>query len=178
MIFASPRLARFAASGRWLMVGLALVLAAPALAQEARIGFSALRQNPEAPVEVTSDQLSIDQATGLAVFEGSVVATQDTLRLTADRVEVEYDSGPEGGVRRLIATGNVLVDTGMETAAGDVAIYEIATAALEMTGNVRLTQGTTRFEGPSLRADLEAGTGIMEGRVRTTFVPAGEGAGP
>ena len=113
------------------------------------------------------------------LFEiSAVVATQDTLRLTADRVEVEYDSGPEGGVRRLIATGNVLVDTGMETAAGDVAIYEIATAAHEMTGNVRLTQGTTRFEGPSLRADLEAGTGIMEGRVRTTFVPAGEGASP
>jgi lipopolysaccharide export system protein LptA len=166
---------RIAAAGLALvMTGL---LVAPAIGQEARIGFSSLRQDPSAPVEVTADQLRVDQSTGLAVFEGSVLALQGALRLTADKVEVEYATGAEGGIRRLIGTGNVLLETGLETAAGDGAIYDIATGMLEMSGNVRLTQGSTVIEGPRLVADLVAGTGVMEGRVRTTFVPTAGGGG-
>ena len=41
-----------------------------------------------------------------------------------------------------------------------------------MTGDVLLTQGSSALSGQKLSIDLKTGTGIMEGRVSTTFIPA------
>ena len=41
-----------------------------------------------------------------------------------------------------------------------------------MTGDVLLTQGTSALSGKQLTVDLNTGTGVMEGRVQTVFVPA------
>ena len=45
-----------------------------------------------------------------------------------------------------------------------------------MTGDVLLTQGANALSSERLRIDLNAGTGALEGRVRTIFVPSA-GAG-
>jgi lipopolysaccharide export system protein LptA len=67
----------------------ALVLAVPATAQT-NIDLSGIAADPSAPVEVTADNLNVDQDTGSAVFSGNVVIGQGDLRLSAPSVQVSY----------------------------------------------------------------------------------------
>ncbi|MFN6979141.1 MAG: lipopolysaccharide transport periplasmic protein LptA [Gemmobacter sp.] len=142
-----------------------------AAAQGAAVGFDGLRQDPSAPVEVTSEELSVDQARGAAVFTGNVVVVQGALRLAAGSVTVEYDTGGTG-IRRMTATGGVTFATADDAAESREATYDVASGALVLTGDVVLTQGPATITGERLVADLVAGTGRMEGRVRTVFRPA------
>jgi lipopolysaccharide export system protein LptA len=149
---------------------LALGLAAPPALAQTAVGFEGLRQDPSAPIEVASDALTVEQAEGRAVFTGNVVVVQGALRLAAGTVTVEYD--PDGGgIRRIEATGGVTFATAKDAAEAREATYEVATGALTMTGDVVLTQGPATITGDRLVADLRAGTGRIEGRVRTVFRP-------
>ena len=49
------------------------------------------------------------------------------------------------------------------------AIYTVETGDLVLSGDVLLTQGPSAISGERLVVDLDAGTGRMEGRVRTVF---------
>jgi lipopolysaccharide export system protein LptA len=151
-------------------------LAGAAAAQEgAAIGFEGLRQDPATPIEVTADGLTVDQAKGTAVFAGNVVVVQGALRLGADEMRVEYD--PAGtGIRRITATGGVTFATATDAAEAREAVYDVEAGALTMRGDVVLTQGAVTITGERLAADLRAGTGRMEGRVRTVFRPAATAA--
>jgi lipopolysaccharide export system protein LptA len=70
------------------------------------------------------------------------------------------------------ATGGVTLVNGAETAEAQEAVYTISDGIVVMTGDVLLTQGTSAISGSRLNVDLNAGTGLMEGRVTTVFVPA------
>lgn len=157
-------------TGALLLAGMGL-----AQAQGMSVGFGGLRQNTSAPVEVTADQLSVDQAAGGATFEGNVVVVQGEMRLSAGKVEVVY--GADGqGIKSLQASGGVTLATASDAAESQSASYEIATGALVMTGSVLLTQGASAIAGERLTADLRTGTGRMEGRVKTTFQPGTKGS--
>lgn len=150
-----------------------LMSAGLAAAQGMAVGFGGLRQDPSAPVEVTADSLTVDQNSGKAVFEGNVLVVQGAMRLAAARVEVEYGDAGQG-IRRLNATGGVTLATAAEAAESREATYDVASAGLEMSGAVLLTQGQATIAGERLVADLRAGTGQMQGRVRTVFQPGGK----
>jgi lipopolysaccharide export system protein LptA len=151
-----------------------LLLAPAAVAQETRVPFGGLEHDASQPVEITSETLELDQAAGTAVFIGTVKVGQGTLRLAADRVEVYYEKGEgsaTGTVRRMHATGNVTLTNGAEAAEAEQADYEVASGIIEMQGDVLLTQGENALSSRSLRIDLNSGTGLLEGRVQTIFVP-------
>ena len=48
-------------------------LASGSAAQGTSVAFGTMRQDTDAPVEVTSDQLSVDQDSGTAIFTGDVL---------------------------------------------------------------------------------------------------------
>ena len=155
---------------------LALVLAlstGPACAQG--VPFGGAQAEAGAPVEVTSDTLSIDRATGLAVFEGGVVVGQGALRLSAERVEVEYGEGRR--VARLTATGGVTLVSGPDAAEAERATYDVEAGEIALTGEVLLTQGEAQggvaLSADELRVDLASGQARLDGRVRTVL-PAGD----
>ena len=166
---------------RRLLAILAVLLPGLALAQ-AEVPFGGLEHDASLPVEITSDRLELDQAAGTAVFTGQVKVGQGTLRLAADRVEVFYDAEstePTGKVQRMVATGNVTLANGTEAAEADQAVYEVATGTIAMDGNVLLTQGQNALSSQRLDIDLNKGTGRLEGRVQTIFVPGSQpGATP
>lgn len=151
-------------------------MTAIAAAQGMSVGFGGLKQDISAPVEVTADGLSIDQQSGAATFEGNVLVIQGALRLSAGKVAVSY-GGDAGGVQRLQATGGVTLTTAVEAAEASEANYDVVSGQLVMSGSVLLTQGQATIAGDRLVADLGAGTGRMEGRVRTQFQPGGKGPG-
>ena len=132
-----------------------------------------------APVEITSDSLQLDQAGGTALFQGGVKVGQGAMRLAADQVKVFYvegQAGQQGAVERMEADGNVTLSNGTEAAKARRAVYQVATGLIEMEGDVILTQGPNALSSQKLNIDLNRGTARLEGRVQTIFTPGSTNA--
>lgn len=149
-----------------------LALPLGAFAQGTSVSFKGLKQDTTLPVEVSADQLAVDQADGAATFSGHVRVSQGALVMTAAEIRVEY-AAEAGRIARLHAKGGVTFANAGNAAEAGEAIYTIDSGSLVMTGNVLLTQGKTAISGQKLVVDLKAGSGVMEGRVQTVFQPNG-----
>lgn len=145
---------------------LGLFLAPTLVAAQGVAVGGAFATEPGAPVEVTSEALTVDQATGAATFTGNVVVGQGDLRLSAGEVEVRYDEAMQD-IARLLATGGVTLATPGEAAEAEAADYDLSSGTLTLTGEVLLTQGPSAISADRMVVDLEAGTARMEGNVRT-----------
>ncbi|MBU1835918.1 MAG: lipopolysaccharide transport periplasmic protein LptA [Alphaproteobacteria bacterium] len=152
---------------RFFAALIALVFAVPATAQT-NINLGGIAADPSASVEVTADNLNVDQDTGSAVFSGNVVIGQGDLRLSAPSVQVTY-AADSGDITRLQATGGVTFATATEAAEAQSADYNLASGLLTLNGDVLLTQGQSALSADSMVLDLNAGTAQMNGRVRTVF---------
>lgn len=151
---------------------LTVALALPAAAQQASVDFTGMTQDTTLPVNVEADSLAVNNTDGSAVFTGNVDVTQGEMRLTAAEVKVEY--GADGkGISKLHATGGVTLANPSDAAKAQEAVYTIDSGTVVMTGDVLLTQGDSTMAGQKLTIHLKDGTGVMEGRVSTTFVPGG-----
>ena len=145
-------------------------------AQGANVAFGGLKHDASLPVEITADELTVDQATGSAVFVGNVVAGQGEMRLSAGRVQVQYavvGGQPTGDIDKLLASGGVTLVNGGEAAEAQSAVYSVSSAEIVMTGDVILTQGPNALSGEKLTVDLNTGKGRMTGRVKTIFQTGG-----
>jgi lipopolysaccharide export system protein LptA len=142
----------------------------PALAQGASVAFGGLKQDTSLPVEVTADQLAVNQADGTATFTGNVLIGQGGMRISAGKVLVRYTTDGTG-ISRLDATGGVTLTNASDAAEAREAVYTIDSGQVVMSGDVMLTQGVNALSGQKLVIDLKAGTGVMEGRVQTVFQP-------
>jgi lipopolysaccharide export system protein LptA len=153
-------------------ISFAVCLAGLAAAQGAPVSFGFKQQNSSKPIEITSEELQIDQAGGFALFIGNVIVGQGDLRMTADRMRVEYGQNPETkktDITVLTATGGVTIVSGEEAAEADMAVYSIADTTIVMTGDVLLTQGPSAISGDKMTYNLTTDTGFMEGRVKTVL---------
>ena len=153
-----------------MILSLALA-AAPALAQNTGFGNA---QDTKLPVEVTSEQLSVDQKTGVATFTGKVVIVQGQMRLAADRVTVSYAQGDQSRISALRAEGNVTMVSGEDAAEARAADYDVESGNVILTGDVLLTQSGNVLAGEKVTVDLETGTANASGRVRSVLQPGGE----
>lgn len=142
--------------------------AAGASAQGTNVAFGAIKSDPTLPVEVTAENLDVNQANGSALFTGSVIVGQGEMRLSADRVLVIYDEAAKG-IERMEAEGNVVLVNGPDAAEAERADYSVATGFVVMTGNVLLTQGTSALSSDRMTVNLADGTAQMAGRVKTIF---------
>lgn len=154
-----------------LAAGLSL-FAALAGAQEAKIAFGDLNQDTTLPVEVQADQLAVNNADGTAVFSGNVQVVQGKMVLAAAEVAVKYRVDGNA-IEQLLASGGVTISNLGDAAEAREAVYTIDSGVIVLTGDVVLTQGPSAMAGQKLTINLKDGTGIMEGRVTTTFVPGG-----
>ncbi len=150
------------------LFALLFACAVPAFAQEVK--FQSLKQDSSLPVQVTSDSLAVDQSGGIANFEGNVVVTQGDMVIKSAKARVE-NKADGSGVDKIYFTGPVTFHSPTEAAASDGAVYTVDSGEVVMTGNVLLTQGKTTIAGQKLVYDLQKGTGQMQGRVQTTFIP-------
>ncbi len=154
------------------LIAVALSLST-ALAQTANIAVGTGAFDASLPVEVTADELSVDQATGKAVFDGNVLVVQGEVRMSAGQVTIEYaEEGSTNAISRLLASGGVTFVTSSDAAEARDAVYSVANGTVTLTGDVLLTQGQNAIAGDTLVVDLSSGNGQMQGRVRTVFTPS------
>jgi lipopolysaccharide export system protein LptA len=164
---------RFLYTLPFLALVLILTPAPPATAQEATVAFQGLKAGAGQPVEITADELEVIDKDGQARFTGNVVVIQGDLRLSAQELVVDYVRGEQGKIDQLRATGDVLLSTPSEAAEAAEATYSMTDSQIDMSGDVLLTQGDSVITGQHLVIDLNAGTGRMEGRVKTVLQPGG-----
>lgn len=145
----------------------ALVLAMP-LAAQTQVALGGLNVDRSAPVEVTADNLRVEQSTRSAVFEGNVVIGQGAMRIAAARVEVAYGAD-SSQIARLVASGGVTFVTETEEAEAQEAVYDVENGRLTLSGDVLLSQGGNALSAESMEIDLASGAATMAGRVTTVF---------
>lgn len=141
---------------------------ATGLFAQTNVDLGGIAVDTTAAIEVTADSLSIDQDTGVAVFEGDVFIGQGELRLTAAKVEVIYGTDTSQ-IARLIASGGVTFVTATEAAEAQSADYNIETGLLSLRGEVLLTQGASAISAEEMTINVADGTATMGGRVRTVL---------
>ena len=166
-------------------------------------------RNADKPIDITADRLDVAQDEKVATFSGNVKAIQGDMTLQTQVLKVYYgrmdeqDGGSRGGsdqggsgnlsIRRLEATGGVVLQSGQETARGQRAVYDLLNRTALVLGDVVLTRGESRINGERLTIDFNSGQSRMEGgvaasqgqgqgRVRGVFQPQSRGqrgaAGP
>lgn len=149
-----------------------LGLSTPVLAQGTQVAFGTIQQDTSAPVEVSADELNVDQTTGAAIFTGNVVIGQGAMRLSAPRVLVIYRDN-EAGIERLEATGGVTLASGEDAAEAQRADYDIDDGVIVMTGDVLMAQGRSALSADRMTVNLDDGTARMQGRVKTILQTGG-----
>lgn len=159
------------ASGIILAGTLALATAASAAQLVQQQPTSALKgHNTNAPVDVTSDRIEVQERADRAVFTGNVHATQADLTLDTQRLTVAYSSAPgqpNGSnnlqINRLDAAGGVVVHDPSETAKGDFGIYDLDKKLITLIGNVQLNRDKNQVNGARLVIDLDSGRAVVDG---------------
>lgn len=164
-----------------------LVAVTPASAQQGSNVPNALQgfaQNRDEPVRINADKLEVRDKDKVAVFSGNVVVQQGDTTLRTKDLLVYYDGdaakpGAEGAplesgqIRKLEATGGVVVHTKDQTASGETGIFEMKTNTVTMDGApVVLTQGPNVIRGRKLVVNLVTGISSFQGgRVESLIIP-------
>ena len=147
---------------------LCAVLASPAVSQGANIAFGNIKQDTNAPVEVSANVMDINQNTGSAVLSGNVLIGQGAMRLSAASVSIVYNSD-RSQIAQMKASGGVTLVSGEDAAEAAQAEYNVTSGMIVLSGNVLLVQGQTAITADRMRVDTTAGTAKMEGRVKTVL---------
>lgn len=156
---------------RYVQILALMMFAGMAQAQGTQVAFGNVAQDSSLPVEVTADNLNVNQNDGTAVFTGNVLIGQGAMRLSAPRVLVVYLED-QTGIARLQATGGVTLVSGTDAAEAARADYNVQTGMIEMQGDVLLVQGTSALTADTMFVDTAAGTARMNGRVKTVLQQA------
>ncbi|MGM0702649.1 MAG: lipopolysaccharide transport periplasmic protein LptA [Pseudomonadota bacterium] len=145
----------------------------------------ALEGDAEAPVEVTADQLDLDDRAGTAIYTGDVDIRQGSLQLTGERVEIQRNEA--GELSRAIATGERAYieqqpspEEPVVRGWGRTIHYHVSERRVELIDRAELHQGGDTFDGGYLeyfldRREVQARSeadGVDERqRVRMTLQP-------
>ena len=152
------------------------VLAGAAVAQGTVVPFGSISADRTAPVEISADSLSVDQADGAAIFEGNVVVVQGGLQLNAGMIRVEYateETDAGSGISRLVASGGVSFLSASEKAEADAAIYDLIANTVTLEGSVLLAQGNKALSAEKAVIEIGSGRAALSGRVRTILQAGG-----
>ena len=141
-----------------------------ALAQGGQIAFGSTQGSRNLPVEVTADNLNVNQNDGTAVFTGNVVIGQGDMRLSAPRVLVIYLED-QSGIEELRASGGVVLVSGEDAAEAREADYNLQNGLIMLRGDVLLLQGENAISSEAMTVNTNSGTARMSGRVRTLLQP-------
>jgi lipopolysaccharide export system protein LptA len=159
------------------------LLAAPAFAQTTQTdpaGFGGLADEAGEEVNVTADDLQINENESTALFSGNVVIVQGTMELAAPELLAVYGEGGPSDLENFTATGGVVMNFDEQTVDADQAFYDFAQRILTFTGSVVVVNESGTVNADRLVIDTRAGTSSFSssgegggGRVTSTFTPGG-----
>lgn len=141
---------------------------------------TALPEDRAQPIRLEAGRGQLDQKTGVSVYEGNVVISQGSMRLTADTVTIH---AKDNAFQRMEAAGAPATLRYQPTAdkpeiqgTSQRVEYDVTAAKVIMSGNARLTQGQDQFSGERVEYDLKddvvrARGASSNGRIQFTIQP-------
>ncbi|KGQ69926.1 ABC transporter substrate-binding protein [Chelonobacter oris] len=144
---------------------------------------SALKSDTQQPINVSSDNQSLDLENNIVTFTDHVVITQGSILIHADKVTIIRPNANDGnGKEKIDASGNPVtfqqqLDNGklINGSAGKVN-YDLGAQYLVLTGNARLKQQDSRIEADVITYDVQQQKMIAKnsgkGRVKTVLYPS------
>jgi len=137
----------------------------------------ALPEDWQQEMTIVSDRAEIDRKTGIVIYEGSVVLTQGTLKLEAERLTLIRN---DDALEKAVAEGNparyqqqMSEEKPLTTAEGSRIDYFASEREVRIKGNAKLEQEGNLFTGDLLTYDMTAETVKASGGT-TTETPASD----
>jgi lipopolysaccharide export system protein LptA len=155
--------------------------------------FQGFSQNGKEPIHIDAARLEVRDKDKVATFSGDVKVKQGDTLMQARTLTVFYDQdnagqktasaapAPGGSqkIRRLEAKGNVIVTQKDQTITGELAVFDMRSNTVTMSGGVLLTQGKSVMRGDSMVMDMTTGVAKVEpgkgGRINLMVEPQGGG---
>ena len=141
----------------------------------AGLATAQLAPSSNAPVDVTADQLEVQNQKCLAVWSGDAEALQATSRLRANTINIYNKTLPSrtgdqpgrncGQLDRMEADGQVYYVTPDQVVKGDHAVYSAGDKTITVTGDVVVSQGCNVSAGSRLVINTESGVATMASNV-------------
>ena len=170
-------------------LALALLAGRPALAQ--RLG-----PNADGPVDITADELEVQNKACVSIWRGRAEALQGEARIRADVLRAVFTPKPGaagatgtgacGDLIRMEAEGSVYYVTSKDQRVrGDAAVYDASAETVTMTGDVVAVQGQNVLRGTRMVFNTRTGEGRLignasgrnkAGRPRGVFYPSKKSA--
>jgi lipopolysaccharide export system protein LptA len=123
---------------------------------------SASTGSKESPIVITSDSLIADNKKNTAVFEGSVVATTDTIKIFSDKMTVFYMED-QNRIAKIHAVGNIRVQKDDTFISSDEAIYLEDEEKIVFTGDPKVTKNDNSIAGTRIIYFLKDDRAVVEG---------------
>ncbi|MGB5985472.1 MAG: LptA/OstA family protein [Desulfobacterales bacterium] len=172
---------------RW--IGCALLLLGLGGAVAAWAGNAPLVSSPPdsaGRIHITSDRMIAESPDEMVEFIGNVKATQGATTITSDRLKIYYrgsleESGQtQDSIRKIIATGNVIIRSESRLAVTDQAEYEAEAGTIRLIGpDSKVTSGNNTVTGERItmyrdtdRVSVEKGS---EKQVEAVFYSGDQG---
>lgn len=144
----------------------------------------ALPEDVEQPVNISADNARFDEKSGEAVYRGSVVVIQGTLKVQGDTLTLRVDEqGALTTARTLGKPARYQQRTdpakGLVNATADEIQFDHRTGTIILLGNALLKQDGASFSGPRIvysteKKQIEA-SGNSQQRVQLVFPPQARG---
>lgn len=164
--------------------GLALGAAAPAAAQQ-------LGPDADGPVDITADELEVQNRACVSTWRGRAEALQGNARLRADVIRAIFETRSGGSGTGTAACGDLIrmeaegqvyyVTSKDQRVRGDAGTYDARNDTVVLTGDVVAVQGQNVLRGTRMVFNTQTGEGRMtgqatgrnaEGRPRGVFYPS------
>jgi lipopolysaccharide export system protein LptA len=132
--------------------------------------------NRNAPVDIHSEEMSVDFENHKIVFKGDVKVVQSDFSLTAGEVTAVFGESADD-IKRIIAADDVKIRKADKMAWGEKAVYDREGATILLTGTPVLKQGRNYIKGEEIRFSLEQDRMEVKGSVEAEFLLSGEQEG-
>ncbi len=125
--------------------------------------------NRNAPVDIRSEEMSVDFENRKIVFKGDVKVLQSDFSLTAGEVTAVFGESADD-IKKIIAADDVKIQKSDKMAWGQKAVYDREGATILLTGSPVLKQGRNYIKGEEIQFSLEQDRMEVKGSVEAEFL--------
>jgi lipopolysaccharide export system protein LptA len=126
------------------------------------------------PVNISSKELEFDYRTRALSYRGSVVVSQNDLKLSSDALRVVLNEQERDVIREVIAEGHVRIEQGQRVATGGRAVFDQSKRTVVLSENAVLREGSNEVAGERVVVYVDEQRMVVEGgnqRVRAVLYP-------
>jgi lipopolysaccharide export system protein LptA len=129
--------------------------------------------NRNAPVDIHSEEMTVDFEKNKIVFKGDVKVLQSDFSLTAGEVTAIFGESADD-IKKIIASDDVKIQQADKMAWGEQAVYDRESATILLTGTPVLKQGRNFIKGEEIQFRLDEDRMEVKGSVEAEFLLSGE----